>query len=825
MALDYALRAPSILILASIAAPAHASETETVTDSVDTQQTHRSVLVDSDKTGRGETLSKAMLARLPIGGAYQRAVDLVAGGVNSQFGGAAYNENTFMLDGVNATDPVTGTFAFNFNYAALQQVNVMLGGHMPEYAGSLGAIINLVTDTGTNELAFETSARYGNGDWGTRSDARYSHDGYELSPGDFDAQSEELHLSGKVSGPVVRDRMWLMFSYQHGRTLIADTGVQTPRDFDGHYLLGKLTAQPTAAHRFTALTQLDPTSIDNNDRSSTFIKPAAQERQYQGGMSNQVRWQWLAAPAVSLDTQLMAQKTFIEIGPASCTHDRSLGYDPCKPDEEAGTVDWHTPGRMGMWGAYSSVSSGYFNLDDRLRYSASTKLTIANITDPADGQHDIKLGAEGVHLIWDQIQGFSGNTQYWDANGVSYDPTTFQNAYWYETTGPIQFRTTGSEWSWFVQDAYKPGSNVMIKGGFRFDHTAMRDALGRPSIVGNTPGPRLYASWDPLGDQKTKIAGGYGRFHDTSRLSVASFTSRRDFGSKLYPGEYWSEFGLGFVNSNDLMLETYDRGQPKRVPDAIKLPAVHELSLIVSREVAPNLGIEVDLAYRQTRNLYEYDETNVIYDEDGSGRIGSRSPGGSPEQHRLRTPTLARRDHVQCDTRLFKVDSRRWFGTLVYTHARSFGTSETALSGAFANAPQTGLTYGSLSGTDVRHVVKGNGSWLLPTDPWTPALGATFAYYSGAPLERHYAIDGSSIRIRPRGSYARAGRHWTAALKLTQDIATRGGVLQAELEVQNMFNNHAPMGVDQAMLDSNNRLLFTSRQEPRRLTAGARYRF
>ena len=53
----------------------------------------------------------------------------------------------YMLDGANITDPVTGTFSANFNYDAIEQIEVILGGYMPEYGQSLGGIVNIVTQS------------------------------------------------------------------------------------------------------------------------------------------------------------------------------------------------------------------------------------------------------------------------------------------------------------------------------------------------------------------------------------------------------------------------------------------------------------------------------------------------------------------------------------------------------------------------------------------------------------------------------------------------------------------------------------------------------
>ena len=107
---------------------------------------------------------------------------------------------------------------------------------------------------------------------------------FKLAPTDFDSKYRTTQLSGKVSGPVIRDRMWFIASYQYSRTLIARTGIDLPRDFDGHYVLGKLTYSPNASHRFTLLGQTDPTTIDNTDQSTRFINPEAQGSSSTGWM-------------------------------------------------------------------------------------------------------------------------------------------------------------------------------------------------------------------------------------------------------------------------------------------------------------------------------------------------------------------------------------------------------------------------------------------------------------------------------------------------------------------------------------------------------------
>ena len=791
--------------------------------------------VDVENVTRGEVLTKEFLQMIPTGRSYQSAVTQVAGVVdngsgNPNMGGGASNENTYMLDGINITDPVTGTFSANFNYDAIQQIQVLLGGYEPEYGISLGGIINLVTESGNNNLQFDTSVYYQNRVGAPRIDARYAADGFRIAPTGFDSQFSIAQINAKVSGPIVRDRAWFLFSYSGERSLIANAGVAVPRDYDGNYILGKLTVQPSSEHRFSGLIQMNPTSIDNGIQNSIYVRPEAQQRQYQGGFLGQVKWQWFLSPNTTLDTQAVYQKSFIEVNGVPCTHNTAAGYNPCQSDEQEGDVDWETPGRTGIGGAFDSVNYGYFYFDDRTRVQASSKLSVLSVEDPLKlGTHDFKFGVEASQQVWDQLQGYAGNTLYYDINQISYDPQSFSNYYWLEITGPIKFRTTGQQFNVFAQDAWKPVNNLTIKYGLRYDNTVYRNDVGNAVLDAGLLGPRLYAAWDPFGDQKTKIAGGYGRFNDTARFGVASFTSTSDYGSKLYFGELLAgSNGQGFLNASGNMFDIAPRSTPNTSLDGLRVPRQDELVLLLQRQLIEDVSLGSNLSLKMTRNLFEFDETNLIYDQDGSQVIGSRNADSFTPSSRLRTPNITKRDYIQADFYLDKINSRRWFGRATYSYVQSIGNSSTALSGSFANDPQTQYNYGNLIDTDIRHQVKAYGGWNLPTDPWKQVVAFSLVYNSGYMFERRYWNDyaqGYGIRIRDRGVWDRMPGWWNLSVHLSQDIDVKKGKLVLDLQVFNVFNNLSPQFVNTFFVNQQNRMLVSFRQDPFLVQGGVQYHF
>jgi len=173
-------------------------------------------VIDTETGNQGSVLTKEFLERIPAGRSYQQAAQLAAGvtgGANPNVGGAGSNENTYLMDGVNITDPVTGTFSLNFNFDAIEQLQVLTSAYDPEYGQNLGGAVNIVTETGGNTLEFNLYGQHLNGEWGPRGDAIFAADGFQLAPTDFDSQYHTTQVSGKVSGPIIRDQMWFIAFY------------------------------------------------------------------------------------------------------------------------------------------------------------------------------------------------------------------------------------------------------------------------------------------------------------------------------------------------------------------------------------------------------------------------------------------------------------------------------------------------------------------------------------------------------------------------------------------------------------------------------------
>jgi hypothetical protein len=780
--------------------------------------------VDTETAQRSTVLTRDFLERIPTGRSYQNAASLAAGVTgngdgNPNVSGAGDNENTYLLDGVNITDPVTGTFSVNFNFDAVEQLEVITSAYDPEYGINLGGAINIVTADGGNTLEFRVNGRYGNSTWAPKLDARYAADGTLLSPTDFDTTYDFYQIGALVSGPIVRDKAWFIVSYQLERSLIAAGGIPLPRDYEGHYIYSKLTWQPTSAHRFRLLFQADPTTVDN-DSFDYYIQPEAQNRQTQGGFLTSGQWDWFVSPEIFFESKNTYQHNYLNQGQVPCTHNQDIGYNPCSEDELENNVDYTTPARIGINGAYSSANDSVMQWQDRDRIETDNKFSVLQVD--FLGTHDVKVGLEADRTFWDVENGLPGNQAFVDLNLLSYDPSSLQNYYHWEFTGQYGFKAYADHWGTFLQDVYKPIDNLTFRYGIRYDRDAFFDDTGTKALGFGMWGPRFSVIWDPWGTGKTKFTGSAGRFNDSGRQAIVADLFKSGLGSKTTLGEY---FGAFTADASNVYFYSPNVNLTTVAPDLVA-PHSNEFTIGAEREVWKDILAGITFIGKYTRNLYSYDELNTIYDEDGYSVIGE-ADGTLNNMLRLRTPSIARRDYFSTQFYTTHQFADRWLEQFNYAITSSRGSVQTTPSSWMANAAQIPYFLDGYLYTDVRHDVSGSIAWDIPDDPWTTRVGAVVFFETGNPVTRVYPGagngSGTSYQLKQTiGSYAREESFFELNLQLSQAIPVRKGELRGVAEIQNVFNLHQG---DFADITFDNRWEILGRQQPMGITLGVDYQF
>ena len=118
-------------------------------------------IVDMTNVSANTRVRREEFDKLPVARTYQALMGSIPGVVgtgNVNSSGALTSNNLFLMDGIDTTDPTTGTFGANLNFEAIEEVSAQTSAVSAEYGRAIGAVVNVITKSGTNK--FEGSAKY-----------------------------------------------------------------------------------------------------------------------------------------------------------------------------------------------------------------------------------------------------------------------------------------------------------------------------------------------------------------------------------------------------------------------------------------------------------------------------------------------------------------------------------------------------------------------------------------------------------------------------------------------------------------------------------------
>lgn len=543
-------------------------------------------LMSGDRTGAATTITRENVSTLPgITGRLESVVRLTpqaGGGGSMSFVGqdnrlnnitvdGSYFNNSFGLGGT----PGDRTGVAPISLAAIEQVQVNVAPFDVRQGNFVGANINTVTRSGTNDLRGSIGYSLRNQNFiGTQAGSA------AFNPG----MTKYHNLGGWVSGPIIKNRLFYFFNYENdeinepGTTYRANTGGETPAgsitrvnasDLDalstflrdkfnyetGPYqgynsltpstrLLGKLDFNLNDRNKLSVrYNQLDSktdvlestsSSLGFGARRSNLFSLNYQNSNYQileniksligewnstlgNSMANN-----LIAGYTTNDESRASRGTFfplVDILESGRTY-TSFGFEPFTPNNE---LRYHT-----------------FQLQDNFSiFRANHSFTFGASLEKYRSENVFFPGSQSVY-VYNSLADF-----YTDANDFLANPA--------RTTSPVTLRSFQVRWSnipgldkplqpldvlytgVYAQDEWSPRSNLKITAGIRadvpkFGNTAYTNALAdqltfqdenRQPVqyqTGKLPDPKLLISprigfnWDVRSDRTTQLRGGTGVF-------------------------------------------------------------------------------------------------------------------------------------------------------------------------------------------------------------------------------------------------------------------------------------------------------------------------
>jgi hypothetical protein len=592
-------------------------------------------IVDMTNTSVNTRVRAEEFERLAVGRNYQTLIGMAPGVVgtgNVNAHGALTSNNQFLFDGVNTTDPTTGTFGSNLNFEAIQEVSIYTAGISAEYGRAVGAVVNVITKSGTNR--FEGSGKYlfANDEWNAQNKTRSETTGASLERTKFDQLNPVYSFT--VGGPIWRDRAWFFNAFEYAETLRPQrqTAGQIPEDYqdklESPFWNLRLTAQLSPTQNIWGKYHTSPTNgfaVEYHTAGERF----ALTTQDQGASSVAVQWSGVFGANMTAEAMFADNQEFIDVYPY-----------------EVSTLLSGAP-------IFNLAENRYYNggafdgTVDRPRRQTTAAVTYyANL---GGNSHSFKAGFD-----W---QGMKSTAQFDFPNSQLYIVNTFNQAT--REMSPSSRRdydsgastSKGNSYALYFRDKFEVGRRLFFEAGVRFERQTGTSDVGAATVDTTTLAPRLSGSYDLAGTGKQLVVGTYGRFYQGILQgfsdSYANIPQKTNYNNFVWDGTQYVfsnrvQVGAANFETNTGLKPTY----------------ADEATIGFQQQVGRTVGATVRYVWRSWNNMI--DDIRVF----GPGNATVRS---------VTNYALAERSYNGVELMLEKRYSNNWNAAANYTYSRTRG--------------------------------------------------------------------------------------------------------------------------------------------------------
>ena len=561
---------PDVTLLLGATATVNSTlEVGALTESV--QVVAETTLIDATSSTQHKNIPAEEFDTLPKARSFQ-ALATALPSVNSgeleggfQVNGASAGENNFTVDGVSVVSQINGGQRQDAVFEYLQEVQVKTSGLEAQYGGALGGVISAVTKSGGNTFRGSLYEHY-SANW------LRSYNGLaqrlQIDPitqntatlvQDSDQTFNRNEFGGTLGGPIMKDKLFFFGSASPRiekltRNYTLSTGQVAPveRTRTTQSLFGKVTSSPINRLSLNVSGLYTPDKADGvivaydgaTANTTTQNQAYFDARQKLGYEIPQWNMAYTADYSATNSTLVSVRGGYM--------HDNyfDTGVNKSQTFEYATATASLPAALLATVPAQFVQASGYSNLprvqindhDITSRNFADFSLTqIVN----AAGSHQFKTGFGISHATNDVQLAYPNQgyvTVFWNQSFISDVPGVGagRGAYGYyeiDDIGTIG-KTGANILSFYVQDNWNVSPRLTLNLGLRTESEDIPSF--RPDIapVGvhfgwkDKMAPRLGFAYSPLGNDRVKISGSYGRYYDWTKYELA----RGTFG-----GDVWTQ--------------------------------------------------------------------------------------------------------------------------------------------------------------------------------------------------------------------------------------------------------------------------------------------
>lgn len=721
-------------------------------------------LVEVTSNTLGTSVSRDQLDALPVPGRTFTALAQTApgvtgvggGGVNA--GGQLSRNNSYRIDGVSNDNNVLASPRGGVSMEAVREYVVISNQFSAEYGDASGAVVSVVTRTGTNN--FE-----GRGFLFHRDEAFDAQDPFSKAQGSGQAPFSQQRFGGFFGGPLKRDAMHFFGNYEGVRLdqtaiitspLVPADQREVPNNSTGDQYFVRTDNRLSGNHSVFVRYRFDQTEEFNNTV---------------GGLNTIER----AVDPINRNQDVVFSHTGVLT--SRLLNELRVQFGRHFADNVAHMpLDSPTINRpSGNFGKPSNQPQG--RTEDRLQI-------VSNLSYNLDA-HNLKFGVDYSRIRAKSY--FNNNTggTFDFATDLPFDPddlATYPTRFT-QNIGDPNLRRPNDVIGLFAQDSWRMRSNFTLNYGVRYDREdAFKEATGVADASLNLA-PRVGFAWDPFDDQKTVVRGGAGMYYSRVFLNITgNIQLARSFvGVTVIDPGFPDPFSRGSAAPPSAPSTT-------RAPSEIDTPSARQLSLGVKREIGAGMALSADVVNSRGRHLYNAPDVNAP----------DPITGLRPDPEFLRITEYQSTGNSWYSALLLGLERRSGRGPqfgVSYTLSKQERDVED-----FNFVPQDNYNRPGEKGpasNDRRHQLVVNAVWALP---WGMQVGLFTQARSGTPFNVTTGIDNNrdaSINDRPdladpdgdpRLASTYNGAFTGRVGNLPRNFARGPAYAEAHLRVSKMFN-------------------------------------
>jgi hypothetical protein len=406
-------------------------------------------------------------------------------------GGEVWNFGTY-VDGTNNHSkwltlqraPQLGSSGFAIE--TVKEVQLITNQFSAEFGGHSSGVASMITKSGTNEFNGSGFVMVRPGDWDAAPPLAPIVNGEKVK-----APYNQQQFGGTAGGPIVRDKVFFFGSYERRRerSQVLVTAVEAA---------GQIVKTPADEHQGHA--KVDIRMSEKNSLGIRYNMVRWKKDNESGGLNlpgTGFIWDNNVDTIHGTFTTVISDKMLNEVrGQYSRYTDRRAAKCDCVAIVRQG---YSTSGGydQGTWGVLPEET-----------YDISTTLSMWS------GNHTMKTGASFTYDVTEQLFQPLQNGRYSFSGSPAVAPNPFQYTQSFALVPearlmfPKAYVLAG-----FFQDDWRAHPNLTLNLGLRYDVEIIKDIPDWPAGTdADNIDPRVGFAWDPRGDQKWAIRGGFGRF-------------------------------------------------------------------------------------------------------------------------------------------------------------------------------------------------------------------------------------------------------------------------------------------------------------------------